>query len=109
MSVLERFKEIATMKCLGARNETIGFLFVTESVMLGLLGGVVGLVLGFVIVLLRQLWTYGALVFASFPTADILRCGGYCLGCSLLLATLAAVYPSRVAARMAPMEAMRVD
>lgn len=109
MSVLERFKEIATMKCLGARNETIGFLFVTESIMLGLLGGIVGLVLGFVIVMIRQLWNHGALVFASFPTADILRCSGYCLGCSLLLATLAAVYPSRVAARMAPMEAMRVD
>ena len=109
MSVLERFKEIATMKCLGARNETIGFLFVTESIMLGLLGGVVGLVLGFVIVMVRQLWNHGALVFASFPTADILKCSGYCLGCSLLLATLAAVYPSRVAARMAPMEAMRVD
>ena len=109
MSVLERFKEIATMKCLGARNETIGFLFVTESMMLGLLGGIVGLILGFVIVMTRQLWTHGALVFASFPTADILRCGGYCLGCSLVLATLAAVYPSRVAARMAPMEAMRID
>lgn len=109
MSVLERFKEIATMKCLGARNETIGFLFVTESIMLGLLGGIVGLVLGFVIVMARQLWSHGALVFTSFPTADILRCGGYCLGCSLLLATLAAVYPSWVAARMAPMEAMRVD
>jgi ABC-type antimicrobial peptide transport system permease subunit len=34
---------------------------------------------------------------------------GVCFACSLLLATVAAIYPARVAARMAPMEAMRVD
>jgi len=109
MSVLERFKEIATMKCLGARNETIGFLFVTESTIMGVIGGLIGTMLGFSIVFLRQLSSHGGLLFENFPTGDMLRTLLVCFACSLLLAAVAAIYPAQVAARMAPMEAMRVD
>jgi len=109
MSVLERFKEIATMKCLGARNETIAFLFVTESLIIGIVGGLAGIVLGFLIVLVRLLVGYGGLVFVHFPWADMALTFviGFC--CSLVLAIVAAIYPAWVASRMAPMEAMRVD
>jgi hypothetical protein len=109
MSVLERFKEIATMKCLGARNQTIAFLFVTESVIIGVVGGVAGIVLGVVVVMLRMMIEYRSLVFTNFPTPDILTTFGVCFLCSLLLAAVAAIYPAWVASRMAPMEAMRVD
>jgi hypothetical protein len=109
MSVLERFKEIATMKCLGARNQTIAFLFVTESTIMGVIGGSVGMVVGFLIVLARQGAAYGGLLFRNFPVGDMATTMGVCFACSLLLATVAAIYPARVAARMAPMEAMRVD
>ena len=45
-SVLERTKEIGTMKAIGAKNKEILYIFVIESGMLGLLGGVIGSVLG---------------------------------------------------------------
>jgi len=109
VSVLERFQEIATMKCLGARNQTIAFLFVTESVIIGVIGGAVGIVLGFLIVFIRQSLTYGSLLFTGFPTGELFIYLGACFGCSLLLAAFAAIYPASVASRMAPMEAMRVD
>lgn len=109
MSVLERFKEIATMKCLGARNETIAFLFVTESTIIGVVGGILGIVVGFIIVLVRLGLQYRSLVFENFPAADLLMAMGMCFCCSLLLAMFAAIYPAWVASRMAPMEAMRVD
>lgn len=109
MSVLERFKEIATIKCLGARNETIAALFVIESIFLGMLGGLVGIVLGFAIEFGRQLASYQSLVFANFPAVDMARAFAVCLACSLGLAVIAAIYPAIVAAKMAPMEAMRVD
>jgi hypothetical protein len=109
MSVLERFKEIATMKCLGARNSTIAFLFVTESVIIGVVGGLAGIILGFLIVLVRMLISYGGLVFAKFAGTDMLLAFVICFLCSLLLATVAAIYPAWVASRMAPMDAMRVD
>lgn len=109
MSVLERFKEIATMKCLGARNETIRFLFITESMIIGVVGGVVGMILGFLVALIRQSIAYGGLVFENFPFGDMFTTFWICAVCSLLLAAIAAIFPSGVAARMAPMEAMRVD
>lgn len=109
MSVLERFKEIATMKCLGARRQTIAFLFVTESVIVGVIGGIVGTVLGMIIVLVRQSMAYGSVLFERFPTGDVALTLGACFCCSLLLAGIAAIYPALVAAKMAPMEAMRVE
>jgi len=109
MSVLERFKEIATMKCLGARNNTIAFLFITESLILGGIGGAIGVMAGFTIALARQVWAYRGLVFEQFPGADVLFAFAVCFVCSLFLTAAASVYPARVAARMAPMEAMRVD
>ena len=109
MSVLERFKEIATMKCLGARNQTIAFLFVTESTIMGVIGGLIGMAVGFLIVFVRQAATYGGLLFRGFPVGDMLTTLAVCFACSLVLASVAAIYPARVAARMAPMEAMRVD
>ena len=109
MSVLERFKEIATMKCLGARNGTIGFLFITESTIMGVIGGVIGMVVGFLIVLARMSVTYGGMLYEKFPFGSIWYACLMCLACSLVLSAVAAIYPARVASRMAPMEAMRVD
>jgi putative ABC transport system permease protein len=109
MSVLERFKEIATMKCLGARNGTIAFLFVTESTIMGAIGGLAGMLAGFAIAYARLGIQYGAFAVAQFPAAEIGRTLLVCFCASLVLAMVAAIYPARVASRMAPMEAMRVD
>jgi hypothetical protein len=109
MTVLERFKEIATMKCLGAPNQTIGFMFVLESLMTGIVGGIAGILLGFLIDLVIQLFTYGQLTFERFPTPLVGWSFLVAFGCSLILALMAALYPAYVASRMAPMEAMRVD
>ena len=47
MSVTERIKEIGTLKCLGAKSIHIIQIFVFESALLGLLGGLVGGILGY--------------------------------------------------------------
>ncbi|MBU0457729.1 MAG: ABC transporter permease [Nanoarchaeota archaeon] len=46
-SVLERTKEIGIMKAIGARNKEILSLFIIESGMLGLIGGIIGVSIGF--------------------------------------------------------------
>ena len=48
-SVLERTKEIGIMKAIGARNENILFIFMFESAVLGLLGGIIGEIFGYTI------------------------------------------------------------
>jgi putative ABC transport system permease protein len=45
-SVLERTKEIGTMKAIGAQNKEIMWIFIIESGMLGLIGGLIGAALG---------------------------------------------------------------
>jgi putative ABC transport system permease protein len=109
MSVLERFKEIATMKCLGARNETIGFLFIFESLAMGLLGGALGIAGAVLFAVLPGLWIHGDRLLRAFPFGGLAEVAGLGLAAGLILSGVAAIYPAMVASRMAPLEAMRVE
>jgi putative ABC transport system permease protein len=46
-SVVERTKEIGIMKAIGARNEDILYIFLFEAGLLGLVGGLIGVIIGF--------------------------------------------------------------
>ena len=48
-SVLERTKEIGTMKAIGAKNSHILLLFLIESSLLGLVGGLIGIIIGLIL------------------------------------------------------------
>ena len=109
VSVLERFREIATMKCLGAMDGFIARLFLLEAAFLGLVGGVLGVLLGGVIGVVRMSAAYGEWVWRFFPWAELFGTAGTAIVCGLGLATLSALYPAFAAARMPPMEAMRVE
>ena len=109
MSVTERFTEIATLKCLGALDGFIMIMFVLESCIMGIVGGTIGAVIGAVIGTGRMMASFGVNFFAAIPVLDIF--GGILISILLgtLLAAFAAVVPSFKAARLAPMEAMRVE
>jgi hypothetical protein len=109
MSVTERFREIATMKCLGATDGFIMINFILESCMQGLAGGVVGTVLGLLLGLLRSWLSYGLTALANVPWTEVFIIGGLSLVMGIVLSAVAAVYPAWVAARLAPMEAMRIE
>ncbi|MFP5259263.1 MAG: ABC transporter permease [Acidobacteriota bacterium] len=109
MAVTERFREIGTMKCLGALDRFILRLFLLEAGMQGLAGALMGSVLGAVVGLLVGLVRFG---FAAVTNLSILDLGAT-LGLSVLvgagLSLLGVVYPAAVAARMRPVEAMRAQ
>jgi putative ABC transport system permease protein len=109
MSVTERFREIATMKCLGATDGFIMINFILESVMQGIAGGAIGVMLGFLLGALRAWGSYGLLALGSLPFLPILVAAGVALVVSIFISAMAAVYPAWVAARLAPMEAMRIE
>ncbi|MGA2265800.1 MAG: FtsX-like permease family protein [Phycisphaerae bacterium] len=109
MSVTERFREIATMKCLGATDGFIMINFILESVMQGVAGGAIGVALGFLLGSLRAWSSYGLLALGSLPLWPIVAAAGVALVVSILISAMAAVYPAWVAARLAPMEAMRIE
>jgi hypothetical protein len=109
LSVIERFREIATMKCLGALNGFIARLFLLEAAFLGLAGGVLGVLLGGAIGVGRMALAYGDWVALFFPWGDLGVTAAVATACGLVLATLSALYPAWSAARMPPIEAMRVE
>lgn len=109
MSVTERFREIATMKCLGATDGFIMINFILESIMQGVAGGAVGTVAGFLLGLTRGWGRYGMIVLENFPIGDLLFTALVSFVIGMVVSALAAVYPAWVAARLAPMEAMRVE
>ena len=109
MSVAERFREIATMKCLGATDGFIMVNFVLESAVQGVAGGVVGSVLGIILGTFLSWTAYGGMAVAHLPIGDMLAAAGISFMLGVVLSVLAAVYPALTAARLAPMEAMRIE
>jgi len=109
MTVTERFREIATLKCLGALDGFIMLMFVLESCLLGIVGGVAGGLIGGLIGAGRILAGFGGVAGAAMPWGDLAVGVGLAVAVGVGLAAIAAVYPSFRAARLAPMEAMRVE
>ncbi len=119
MSVSERVREIGTMKCLGALDHFIVKLFLLESSFQGIIGAAVGLIIGFLLSFLKALfgflyidpttekWNWFAARY--FPVMDILQSALLAFLIGSFLSILAAVYPAWNAAKMQPVDAMRVD
>ena len=109
MSVTERFREIGTMKCLGALDAFIVKLFLLESTFQGVAGTSAGIVIGFLLTLALALIDYGGFVFEYFPVAGILSSALYALVAGTVLSLIGAMLPAYRAAKMEPVEAMRSD
>jgi putative ABC transport system permease protein len=109
MSVTERFREIATLKCLGALDGFIMTVFLIEASILGLVGGMAGTLMGLLIALLRMLGIFRGLLFQSVPLGALFWASLLSITIGIILAAISAVYPSLRAARLAPMEAMRIE
>jgi len=107
MSVTERFREIGTMKCLGALSSFVVKLFFLESSLIGLAGSVIGSVAGAAFSLVAYSCTFqAARVLAAVDFGALGARAGLCVVAGVVLAILAAIYPARVAARMIPAAAL---
>jgi predicted lysophospholipase L1 biosynthesis ABC-type transport system permease subunit len=109
MSVTERFREIGTMKCLGALDGFIVKLFLIESLFQGLVGTVLGVLLGLALSLIAASISFGRFTWVNLPVGAIALSGLACFAIGVFLTVAGAVYPAWQAARMQPIEAMRVE
>lgn len=109
MAVTERFREIGTMKCLGALDRFILRLFLLEAGIQGLAGSLLGALLGMLIGVTVGLVRFGldAVHCLSPAGLGVTLVVSVAVGAGLSL--LGVVYPAILAARMRPIEAMRVQ
>jgi len=110
MSVTERFKEIGTMKCLGALSSFVRKLFLIESSLIGLVGAVAGAIVGLAFAIIGYGLTFGfPLVLSSLRLGTIMFYFLPCLAAGVGLSVMAALYPASFAARMVPGTALRTN
>jgi hypothetical protein len=110
MSVSERFRDIGTMKCLGALSSLVRTLFLLEAAFMGTVGGLLGVLGGALFTLLAYVVPYGGgLALGAFGAGigAIAWKALVSLGAGVGLTLLAALYPAALAARMVPADALR--
>ena len=105
-SVLERKKEIGIMKSIGARNRDILSIFVIESALLGLAGGIIGAVIGLGLAFLVSGIALSSLGISLMITISWSLVGGAILF-SLTLGLLFGLLPAFQASKLSPVEALR--
>lgn len=102
VSVAERTREIGVSKALGAKSSAIQQQFLTESVMISLMGGGVGIVLGILI---------GNLVGLAFGTGFVVPWLWMFMGVALCAAVgvISGIYPAVKASKLDPIVALRYE
>jgi putative ABC transport system permease protein len=100
VSVSERTKEIGLLKAVGAGTGQVLAVFLTEAVLLGASGGLVGLLLGFGAVRILVMF------YPAFPASPPYWATTAAFGLSVLLGALFGVLPARRAAQLEPIAAL---
>ncbi|MFO7708567.1 MAG: FtsX-like permease family protein [Desulfobacterales bacterium] len=109
MAVTERFREIGTMKCLGALDRFVLRLFLLEAGLQGLAGAACGAAAGILFALAAALMRFGPAATRQVVLGDLAFSLAWATATGVALSLLGVLYPAWVAARMQPVEAMRVE
>jgi putative ABC transport system permease protein len=113
MAILERRREIGIMKALGASDADVRGLFFAEAGAMGLIGGAVGVALGWAIGRLINFGTNIYLERQHFPPAQIWSVPLWlvlsAMTFSLVVSLLSGLYPASRAARLDPVQALRYE
>jgi putative ABC transport system permease protein len=100
VAVNERTREIGTCKAIGAKSRHIAWQFIVEALTLTLVGGVVGIALGFMVAFLVS--AFSPLPYRIAPWSIIVA-----LLVTFLVGLFFGVYPASRAAKLDPVEALR--
>jgi putative ABC transport system permease protein len=112
VSLIERTREIGILKALGMKSRTVLYIFLTESVIIGLIGAVIGIVSGLVLANVVALFLGrggiigGALTITPILTPEVLI-GAFVFGVGI--SVIFALYPAWRASKLKPVEALRYE
>jgi putative ABC transport system permease protein len=103
IAVRERTAEVGLLRALGAGRRQVLALFLSEAVVLSLLGGLAGLLFGASVA-----WLLGEAV-SQLPVSFSTLYMGLALGLSVVIGLVAGILPAMNAARLDPVEALRAE
>ena len=113
MAILERRREIGVLKALGAADSDVKQLFFVEAGVMGLAGGVLGVLLGW---LIGQALTFATNVYLKrqdLPGVQISSVPWWliagAIGFAVLVSLIAGLYPASRAAKLNPVDALRYE
>jgi putative ABC transport system permease protein len=113
MAILERRREIGVLKALGAADRDVRQLFFAEAGVMGLVGGLLGVFLGWSI---GRIINFAANVYLSqqnIPPQKLwsvpLWLVGAAIGFSIVVSLAAGLYPAARAAKLDPVQALRYE
>jgi putative ABC transport system permease protein len=113
MAILERRREIGIMKAIGASDGDVKKLFFAEAGAMGLLGGVVGVALGWAIGHIINLGTNIYLKRQALPPESFWSVPWWLVGAAIVFAFIVSLvsglYPAARAARLDPVQALRYE
>ncbi len=114
MVVMEKRKDIAVLRSMGASRGSIRMIFLLKGWIIGAIGTLSGVVLGYVLAVLLQRYQFIELPEDVFPVSTVpvsispLYFGVVALA-SLAICCLASIYPARQAARLHPVDIIRYE
>lgn len=113
MAVLERRREIGIMKAIGASDQDVRGLFFAEAGAMGLLGGSLGVILGWAIGKIIGIGTNIYLRNQGFPPENFWAVTWwlvvFALGIAFIISLLSGLYPAARAAKLDPVQALRYE
>lgn len=113
MAILERRREIGVLKALGAADRDVQRLFFAEAAAMGLLGGVLGVAIGWLIARALNFGTDVYLTRQQLPSIAIAAVPWWmvvaAIAFSVAVSLAAGIYPAARAAKLNPVEALRYE
>ncbi len=114
MMVMEKYRDIAVLMSMGARQRQIRRIFMTQGVLIGVVGSAIGLAVGYTICYLADRYHWITLdrsvyMLSYVPFQPRAVDGIWIAGAAILVSFLATIYPARSATRIAPAEVLRYE
>jgi putative ABC transport system permease protein len=107
MAVMERTREIGVMKAIGATNERVLSIFLLEAGMIGLVGGIIGTIFGYLIALIVSFASKTAGFALPIEINFFVTIGA--LAFAMIVGMVSGFIPARRAAMLDPIEALRYE
>jgi putative ABC transport system permease protein len=100
VSVMERTREIGTLKAVGAKSGDVLFMFLSEAMVTGVVGGAIGAAFGFLL---------GSVIgnFIELSVKPSMSLGLFVVGFAVVTSILSGLYPAWRASNLNPVEALR--